>query len=66
MRCGMQLIYNPYHLLLCCDGLTRNLIKAELCDGMFYGSDEADKFMESVFQEYLERGIKTYLRYEII
>lgn len=58
----MQLICNPYHLLLCYDGLTENLIKAELCDGTLYGSDGADKFMESFFQEYLERGIKAYLR----
>ena len=30
MKYDMQLIYNPYHLLLCCDGLIRDLIKVEL------------------------------------
>ena len=51
-----------YHPLLCYDGLTGDLIKAELRDGTLYCSNGADKFMESIFQEYLERGIKTYLR----
>lgn len=51
-----------YHPLLCYDGLTGDLIKAELRDGTLYCSNGADKFMKSIFQEYLERGIKTYLR----
>ena len=51
-----------YHPLLCYDGLTGDLLKAELRDGTLHSSNDADKFMESLFQEYLERGIKTYLR----
>ena len=51
-----------YHPLLCYDGLTGDLIKAELRDGTLYCSNGADKFMKSIFQEYLERGINTYLR----
>ena len=51
-----------YHPLLCYDGLTGDLIKAELRDGTLHCSNGADKFMESIFQEYLERGIITYLR----
>ena len=51
-----------YHPLLCYDGLTRDLLKAELRDGTLHCSNNADKFMEPLFQEYLERGIKTYLR----
>ena len=51
-----------YHPLLCYDGLTGDLIKTELRDGTLYCSNGADKFMKSSFQEYLERGIKTYLR----
>ena len=51
-----------YHPLLCYDGLTGDLLKAELRDGTLHCSNDADKFMEPLFQEYLERGIKTYLR----
>ena len=51
-----------YHPLLCYDGLTGDLLKAELRDGTLHCSNGADKFMEPLFQEYLERGIKTYLR----
>ena len=51
-----------YHPLLCYDGLTGDLIKAELRDGTLYCSNGAGKFMKSIFQEYLERGINTYLR----
>ena len=51
--------------MLCYDGLTGDLIKAELRDGAIYCSNKADKFMESIFQEYLERDIKTYLRQSI-
>ena len=42
--------------------MSGDLIKAELRDGTLYCSNGADKFMKSIFQEYLERGIKTYLR----
>ena len=51
-----------YHPLLCYDGLTGDLLKAELRDGTLHCSNDADKFMEPLFLEYLERGIKTYLR----
>lgn len=51
-----------YHPLLCYDGLTGDLLKAELRNGTLHCSNGADKFMESIFQEYLERNIKTYLR----
>lgn len=51
-----------YHPLLCYDGLTGDLLKAELRDGTLHCSNDADKFMEPFFREYLERGIKTYLR----
>ena len=51
-----------YHPLLCYDGLTGDLLKAELRNGTLHCSNGADKFMESIFQEYLERGIETYLR----
>ena len=51
-----------YHPLLCYDGLTGDLLKAELRDGTLHCSNDADQFMEPLFQEYLERGIKTYLR----
>ena len=48
-----------YHPLLCYDGLTGDLLKAELRNGTLHCSNGADKFMESIFQEYLERGLKT-------
>ena len=48
--------------MLCYDGLTGDLLKAELRDGTIHCSNDADKFMEPLFQEYLDRGIKTYLR----
>ena len=51
-----------YHPLLCYDGLTGDLLKAEFRDGTRHCSNDADKFMESIFQEYMERDIKTYLR----
>lgn len=51
-----------YHPLLCYDGLTGDLLKAELRDGTLHCSNDADKFMEPLLQEYMERGIKTYLR----
>lgn len=51
-----------YHPLLCYDGLTRDLIKAELRDGTQYCGNGADKFMESIPDEYLARNIPVYLR----
>ena len=51
-----------YHPLLCYDGLTGDLLKAELRDGTLHCSNNADKFMEPLFQECMERGIKAYLR----
>ena len=51
-----------YHPLLCYNGLTGDLLKADLRDGTLHCSNNADKFMEPLFQEYPERGIKTYLR----
>ena len=45
-----------YHPLLCYDGLTGYLLKAELRDGTLHCSNDADKFMEPLFLEYLERG----------
>lgn len=50
-----------YHPLLCYDGLTGDLLKAELRDGTLHCSNDADIFMEPLFREYMERGIKTYL-----
>lgn len=51
-----------YHPLLCYDGLTGDLLKAELRDGTKYCSSGADEFMKSLLEEYLQRGIRTYLR----
>lgn len=48
-----------YHPLLCYGGLTGDLLKAELRDGTLHCSNGADKFMESLFSEYMEKGIKT-------
>ena len=43
-----------YHPLLCCDGLTGDLLKAELRDGTMYCSKEADLFMKSLLDEFIE------------
>lgn len=51
-----------YHPLLCYDGLTGDLLKAELRDGTKYCSNDAELFMEPLLQEYIDRNIKTYLR----
>ena len=76
-KCLRDIIYSikrPEHMLLDLDstlfgtygsqddGLTGYLLKAELRDGTLHCSNDADKFMEPLFLEYLERGIKTYLR----
>ena len=42
-----------YHPLLCCDGLTGDLLKAQLRDGTMYCSKEADIFMKSLLDEFL-------------
>lgn len=41
-----------YHPLLCYDGLTGDLLKAELRDGTMYCSKEADLFMQSLLDEF--------------
>ena len=41
-----------YHPLLCYDGLTGDLLKAELCEGAKYCSKDADQFMILFRQEY--------------
>ncbi len=51
-----------YHPLLYYDGLTGDLLKAEPRDGTQYCNNHADTFMEPILREYMERGIKTYLR----
>ena len=42
-----------YHPLLCYDGLTGDLLKAQLRDGTMYCSKEADIFMKSLLDEFL-------------
>lgn len=42
-----------YHPLLCYDGLTGDLLKAELRDGTMYCSKEADVFMKSLLDEFI-------------
>lgn len=53
-----------YHPLLCYDGLTGDLLKAELRDGTQYCSKDADLFMTPLMQEYREKYPSTplYLR----
>jgi hypothetical protein len=41
-----------YHPLLCYDGLTGDLLKAELREGAKYCSKDADQFMIPLLQEY--------------
>lgn len=41
-----------YHPLLCFDGITGDLLKAELRDGTHYCSRDADQFMIPLLQEY--------------
>ena len=43
-----------YHPLLCYDGLTGDLLKAELRDGTMYCSREADLFMKSLLEEFAD------------
>ena len=42
-----------YHPLLCYDGLTGDLLKAELRDGTMYCSKEADIFMKALLDEFI-------------
>ena len=51
-----------YHPLLCYDGLTGDLLKAELRNGTLHCSNDAEKFIEPLLKEYMDRGMKTYLR----
>lgn len=53
-----------YHPLLCYDGLTGDLLEAELRDGTKYCSKDADKFMKSLLDEFIEDypDISLYLR----
>ena len=53
-----------YHPLLCYDGLTGDLLKAELRDGTQYCSKDADQFMIPLMQEYRKEypSIPLYLR----
>lgn len=43
-----------YHPLLCYDGLTGDLLKTELRDGTQYCSKDADLFMRSLLDEFIE------------
>lgn len=53
-----------YHPLLCYDGLTGDLLKAELRDGTMYCGKEADCFMGSLLDEFIcdFPGMPLYLR----
>ena len=53
-----------YHPLLCYDGLTGDLLKAELRDGTQYCSKDADQFMIPLMKEYRDTypSMPLYLR----
>ena len=53
-----------YHPLLCYDGLTGDLLKAELREGTEYCSKDADTFLRPLMEEYLNdySGISIFLR----
>ena len=53
-----------YHPLLCYDGLTGDLLKAELRDGTMYCGKEADRFMQPLLDEFIADypDIPLYLR----
>lgn len=53
-----------YHPLLCFDGITGDLLKAELRDGTHYCSKDADKFIIPLLQEYRTKypSLPLYLR----
>ena len=45
---------NGYHLLVCYDGITGDLIKIQLSDGTQYSSTGVVEFLQPIFDEYLE------------
>jgi len=53
-----------YHPLLCFDGLTGDLLKAELRDGTQYCSKGADQFLIPLLQEYRSKypSLPLYMR----
>ena len=53
-----------YHPLLCYDGLTGDLLKAELRDGTQYCSNAADRFLIPLMQEYRTKypSMSLYMR----
>ena len=53
-----------YHPLLCYDGLTGDLLKAELREGTDYCSKDADEFLRPLMEEYLNEypDIRIFLR----
>lgn len=53
-----------YHPLLCFDGITGDLLKAELRDGTHYCSKDADQFMIPLLREYRTKhpSLPLYLR----
>ena len=53
-----------YHPLLCFDGITGDLLKAELRDGTHYCSRDADQFIIPLLQEYRTKhpSLPLYLR----
>jgi hypothetical protein len=50
-----------YHPLLCYDGLTGDLLKADLRDGTVYSSTGVAEFMQPILDEYLEDYTDTTL-----
>lgn len=50
-----------YHPLLCYDGLTGDLLKAELRDGTVYSSNGVTEFMQPILDEYLNNYTDTIL-----
>lgn len=63
---GFNFHYNAhgYHPILCYDGLTGDLLKAELRDGSVYSSNGVNEFMQSLLEEYQNdyKDTKLYLR----
>ncbi len=59
---GVGLLH--YHLLLCFDGISGDLLKAQLRDGTHYCSKDADQFMIPLLQEYRTKypSLPLYLR----
>ena len=53
-----------YHPLMCYDGLTGDLLKAELRDGTVYSSNGVVEFMQPLLDEYLQNyaSVNLYLR----